>query len=186
MRIMCAVEDSVLWLRTMSPLAMANLRREAKERGVSPHRLIFAPRLEERSHHLARLRLMDIFLDTTPYNGHATACDALWAGVPVITCPGSTFPGRVAASLLHAIEMPELIASSFLEYERLARLLARDPEMLAAAKKKLSLKKQSAPLFDTAAFTRNLEAAYTEMWARQHDGLPPATFSVAAQYSRTS
>jgi FkbM family methyltransferase len=185
MRILHAVGGSLLWLKAVSPLAMENLRREAKVRGISPERLIFAPRLRDRSHHLARLRLADICLDTSPYNGHATACDALWAGVPVITCPGGAFPGRVAASLLHAVEMPDLITESFAEYEDLARSLAQNPERLAAVRTRLSHKRDRAPLFDTAGFTRNLEAAYTEMWARQQAGLMPATFSVAAQHSLT-
>ena len=113
-----------------------------------------------------------------PYNAHATACDALWAGVPVVTCLGNTFPGRVAASVLHAIGLPELVTASLAEYERLAATLALDRDRLATIKAKLIRKRDTAPLFDTARFTRDLESAYTIMWKRQQDGLPAASFAV--------
>jgi predicted O-linked N-acetylglucosamine transferase (SPINDLY family) len=156
------------------------LRRQAAARGVNPDRVIFAPRTTPENH-LARQPLADLFLDTLPYNAHTTASDALWVGIPVITCPGTTFPGRVAASLLNAIGLPELIAPTPGDYERLALSLARGPGALSALKAKLVSHRVSFPLFDTGRFTRNLEAAFEHMWQRHHKGLPPATFRVAPQ-----
>jgi predicted O-linked N-acetylglucosamine transferase (SPINDLY family) len=180
MRLLQTVEGSVLWLTSLNPSATSNLRREAKARGVAPERLVFAPREPETEDHLARLRLADLFLDTLPYNAHATACDALWAGLPVLTCLGNTFAGRVAASVLHAIGLPELVTSSLAEYEELALALARDPERLAAIRAKLMRNRDTEPLFDTARFTRDLETAYTMMWERTQRGEPPKSFSVAS------
>src|SRR5262249_24971930 len=120
MRLLHALPDSVLWLSHLNTIAQNNLRQEAENYGVAAERLIFAPRLPEISDHLARQRQADLFLDTLPYNAHTTANDALWAGLPVLTCLGETFAGRVAASLLHAIGLPELIASSLEDYEALA------------------------------------------------------------------
>ena len=157
---------------------MENLRSEAKARGVAAARLIFAPRLPDMADHLARLRLADLFLDTLPYTAHGTACDALWSGLPLLTCLGNTFPGRAAASALHAIGLPELVAASPADYERTALALAQEPERLAAIKSKLRRARDTAPLFDTARFTRDLEAAYTGMWERQQAGLPAAGFAV--------
>jgi protein O-GlcNAc transferase len=179
-----SVEGSVLWLKSLNPSAMGNLWREAKLRGVAPGRLIFAPRMPRTEDHLARLPLADLFLDTLPYNAHATACDALWAGLPVLTCRGKSFPGLVGASLLHAIGLPELVTTSLDEYEQLALALARDPERLAAIKAKLMRNRLTKPLFDTARFTRDLESAYTTMWERQQAGLAPASFAVATAPSR--
>ena len=137
-------------------------------RGIDPARLIFAPRLPG-AQHLARLKRADLFLDTLYYNAHTSASDALWCGVPVITCPGKSFAGRVAASLLRAVEMPELIAATPEDYERLAVALARDPARLAALKTHLESRKKAAPLFDIARFTRDIENAYRMMW-HQHEG----------------
>ena len=134
--------------------------------------------MPQREDHLARLRLADLFLDTLPYNAHTTACDALWVGLPVLTCAGATFPGRVAASLLYAAGLPQLVTASLVEYEELALVLARAPERLAAIKEKLKRNRDTEPLFDTARFTRDLETVYTLMWQRQQDGLPAATFAV--------
>jgi protein O-GlcNAc transferase len=178
MRLLKTVDDSVLWLKSPNPWALINLRREADARGVAPQRLVFAPRLPQAKDHLARLQLADLFLDTLPYNAHASACDALWAGVPVVTCLGDTFPGRVAASVLHAVGMPELVTTSPAEYEELAAALAQDPDRLTTIKAKLTHKRYTEPLFDTARFTRDLESAYTIMWQRQQDGLPVASFAV--------
>ena len=172
------VDGSVLWLKSMSPLAMTNLRHEAQARGVAPGRLVFAPRLPTATDHLARLRLADLFLDTQPYNAHATASDALWAGLPMITCPGNSYPSRLAASLLYAVGLPELVTASLEQYKELARTLAQDPEKLAALKAKLLRNRDTEPLFDTIGFTRNLEKAYTAMWERQQAGLPPTGFDV--------
>jgi predicted O-linked N-acetylglucosamine transferase (SPINDLY family) len=180
MRLLKAVEGSVLWLLEDNPFAAENLRREAAARGVNPDRVIFALRTTPEKH-LARQPLADLFLDTLPYNAHTTASDALWVGLPVITTPGSTFPGRVAASLLTAVGLPELITPSLDEYERLALKLARDPEALSALRAKLGSHRQSFPLFDTKRFARHLESALTTMWERHQQGLPPQTFTVAPQ-----
>ena len=178
MRLLGAVEGSVLWLSSTISSAIVNLQREARARGIAPNRLIFASRAPQREDHLARLRLADLFLDTLPYNAHTTASDALWAGLPVLTCLGNSFPARVAASLLNAIGLRELVTSSLAEYEALALGLARDPERLAAIKAKLMRNRDTEPLFDTPRFTRNLETAYTMMWERAQRGEPPMSFAV--------
>lgn len=178
MRLLTQIEGSVLWLLERNAESPRNLRMEAGRRGVDPQRLVFASPMNLPDH-LARHRLADVFLDTLPYNAHTTASEALWAGVPVITCLGSTFPGRVAASLLHAVGMPDLITESLEEYESLALRLARDPALLAAIKAKLARNRDSCPLFDTARFTRHIEAAYDAMWERYRRGEPPEGFSVA-------
>jgi len=179
MRLLRAVPGSVLWLLDANPVARANLAREAAARGVAPERLIFAPRRPV-TEHLARHCLADLFLDTLPYNAHVTTADALWAGLPVLTCPGNTFAGRVAGSLLHAIGLDELVATSLDDYEALALHLAREPEILAQLRARLARNRQSYPLFDTARFTRNLEAAYTQMWETWKAGRPPTAFAVSA------
>jgi predicted O-linked N-acetylglucosamine transferase (SPINDLY family) len=179
MRLLDRFDGSVLWLPATNTAAIANLRREAGRRDIAPDRLVFAPRVASNEDHLARLRLADLFLDTLYYNAHATAVDALWAGVPVVTCPGSTFAGRVAGSLLHAIGVPELIAGSLAEYEALAAALASDRERLAAVRATLVRNRDIHPLFDTDRFTRNIEAAYMTMWQRAERGEPPQGFAVA-------
>ena len=178
-RLLKSVEGSVLWLLDDNPWAVRNLRHEAEARGVAPSRLIFAPRqgLEE---HLARQRLADLFLDTLPCNAHTTASDALWAGLPVVTCIGTTFAGRVGASLLSAIALPELITDSLSAYEARALSLAQEPSGLAAVKAKLLKNRDTTPLFDTGRFTRNLEAAYFSMLERQQRGEAPESFAVGA------
>jgi protein O-GlcNAc transferase len=181
MRLLRAVDGSVLWLSSTIEAAVANLQREAAARGVAPERLVFGPRTPTRADHLARLRLADLFLDTLPFNAHTTGCDALWAGLPVLTRAGATFPARVAASLLYAAGLPELVTESPADYEALALELARAPERLAAIRAKLKQNRDTQPLFDTARFTRHLESAYITMWERQQAGLPPASFSVADQ-----
>jgi protein O-GlcNAc transferase len=178
MRLLRALEGSVIWLKSLNPAAVINLRREARVRGVAPERLIFAPHAPHSADHLARLKLADLFLDTLPYNAHATACDALWSGLPVVTCLGTSFPGRVAASLLQAIGLPELVTPTLAEYEALALALARDAERLAALRDTLRRNRATHPLFDTPRLTRDLEAAYATMWQRREAGLPAAAFSV--------
>jgi predicted O-linked N-acetylglucosamine transferase (SPINDLY family) len=173
MRLLHAVDASVLWLSGGNSVAARNLRLEAENRGISPERLVFAPRMESLADHLARHRQADLFLDTFYYNAHTTASDALWAGLPVLTCLGNTFAGRVAASLLKAVGLPELITHSHAEYETLALALATQPERLAAIRRKLALNRTTYPLFDTARFTRHLEAAYMKMYGRYQAGLPP-------------
>ena len=163
MQLLCEVPDSVLWLSDAGPQAMGNLLMEAQRRGVEPHRLVFAKRVPQVADHLARYRLADVFLDTLPYNAHTTAADALFVGLPVITCSGDTFSGRVAGSLLKAIGMPELITRSLDQYKALALEFAANPIKLAETKRKLLANRASYPLFDTQQYCRNLEAAYMRM-----------------------
>jgi len=177
MRILKAVTGSVLWLSD-SPDAAENLRREAVLQGVAGERLVFAPRLPDMAEHLGRQRLADLFLDTLPYNAHTTSSDALWAGLPVLTCPGESFPSRVAASLLTALDLPELIVESPLHYEQLAIELATDTGKYAAVKSKLAANRLTAPLFDTPAFTRHLEKAYLQIYHRLQNSLPPEDINV--------
>ncbi|MEZ0225222.1 MAG: tetratricopeptide repeat protein [Alphaproteobacteria bacterium] len=177
MRLLKGVPDSVIWLLEPGNTAAANLRSEAQKRGVSPDRVIFTPRLNL-DQHLARHRHADLFLDTIPCNAHTTASDALWAGLPLVTCIGQTFASRVAASLLTAAGLPELITSSLQEYEQLALKLARDPRALGALKSKLAGNLDTCALFNTERYTRNLEAAYARMWARHQNGEPPESFSI--------
>ncbi len=179
MRLLRRVERSVLWLLESNAAAAINLRREAEKRGIAPDRLIFAPRTKNEDH-LARHRLADLFLDTLPFNAHTTTSDALWAGLPVVTCLGTTFAGRVAASLLNAIGLPELVTDSLGEYEQLALELAQDMDALAAVKSKLAGNRLTHPLFDTDRMRRHVEAAYDSMWARHQRGEPPTGFAVPA------
>ena len=172
MRILQQVEGSVLWLLAGNPVAGANLRKAAAERGIDPRRLIFARR-RPLPEHLSRQRLAGLFLDTLPFNAGATASPALWAGLPVLTCIGETFAGRMGASLLRAIGLPELIAETEAAYETLAVELARNPERLRRLREKLDRNRLTTPLFDTARFTRNLEAACSAMVQRYQAGLPP-------------
>lgn len=159
MRSLAAVEGSVLWLRGDNATAQANLRGTAERHGISGQRLIFAPRVAEELHY-ARMTAADLFIDTLPYNAHTTASDALWAGLPVVTRIGETFASRVAASLLQAVGLPELVTDSSQAYEALILKLARDPDSLAALRRKLADNRSTAPLFDIARFTRDLEQAY--------------------------
>jgi predicted O-linked N-acetylglucosamine transferase (SPINDLY family) len=172
MRILKAVEGSVLWLFQDNPWAVENLKQEALNHGVDPSRLVFAERMPL-AEHLARHRQADLFLDTFPYNAHTTTSDALWTGLPVLTLMGHSFSSRVAASLLNAIELPELISNSQEEYEALAIKLAGNPEKIIALKQKLASNKLMAPLFDTPQFTKGLEQAYVQMYERYQADLPP-------------
>jgi protein O-GlcNAc transferase len=183
MRLLDKVEGSVLWLLEDNPAVSRNLRQEASGVGIAPERLVFAPRMDL-PEHLARHRLADLFLDTLPYNAHTTASDALWAGLPLLTCLGSTFPGRVAASLLQAIGVPDLIAHSLKDYEAMAVRLAQEPELLASFRSKLVQNRETYPLFDSQRFTRHIEAAYITMWERHQRGEPPAGFAVTPLPSR--
>jgi protein O-GlcNAc transferase len=179
MRLLKAISGSVLWLPQLNAAAMRNLRRQAEANGGARDRLIFAPFIASTSDHLARLSLADLFLDTLPYNAHSSAADALWAGVPVLTHPGATFAGRVAASLLHAAGLPEMVTESMQSYEALALELAQSPAVLGHLKARLKRGRRSQPFFDTARFTRNLESAYLMMWERHQKGEPPAHFAVS-------
>ena len=179
MRLLKSVEGSTLWLLDDNPEAVHNLQQEAQKRGVAAARFVFAPR--DIPHvHLARHRLADLVLDTLPCGAHTTASDALWAGVPVLTCIGDTFAGRVAASLLHAVGLPEMITHTLDDYEALAVKLAREKSALAAITRKLRDNRDTHPLFDTLRFTRHLEAAYTQMWERAQRGEAPDHFTVPA------
>jgi predicted O-linked N-acetylglucosamine transferase (SPINDLY family) len=177
LRLLAAVPDSVLWLLEFAPAASDRLRRAAAAGGIDPMRLVFAPSVRFPDH-LARQPLADLCLDTLPYGGHTTASDALWSGVPLVTCRGATFPGRVGASLLTALGLPELIAEGLADYEALALALARDPERLGALRRRLAAARDTAPLFDCARFTRDLERAYDAMMARHDAGLPPAAIRI--------
>ena len=177
MRLLDKVEGSVLWLLRDNASAEKNLRREAVARGIAPERLVFADRLPL-AEHLARHRLADLFLDTLPVNAHTTASDALWAGLPVLTCPGKSFAARVAASLLHAVGLPELVTNSLEEYEALALKLARDRSLLVRYRKRLEKNRAKAPLFDTDRFRQHLEQAYLTMLDIERRGEPPRSFSV--------
>lgn len=163
--------DSVLWLLA-NPQAEGNLRQEALARGVAPHRVVFAPDCPQ-AEHLARLQQADLVLDTLPYNAHTTASDALWAGVPVLTCAGQTFAARVAGSLLHAVGLPELVTHTLADYTALAAALAADRPRLAALRAKLATLRSQAALFDVPRYTRGLEGLFTQMWQRHQAGLPP-------------
>jgi predicted O-linked N-acetylglucosamine transferase (SPINDLY family) len=172
MRILAQVEGSVLWLMEDNPRVGDNLREEAAKRGISPQRLIFAKRLPL-ADHLARHSLADLFLDTLPCNAHTTASDALWAGLPVLTCMGEAFASRVAASLLRAIDLPELVTTTENTYERLAVELALDAERYQEIRKRLQRNRLTSPLFDPPSFTKHLEAAYSGMHDRYQAGLSP-------------
>lgn len=178
MRVLIAVPDSVLWLFEDNPSAARNLKNEAQRRGVHPDRIIFAQKLPL-TQHLARYRLADLFLDTLPYSAHTTASDALWMGLPVLTCLGKSFAGRVAASLLKTINLPELIATDMTQYEALAIDLGQHPERIVALRAKINEQRLSSPLFDAELFVADLEQAYQKMVQRYQQGLSPATLEIS-------
>ncbi len=183
MRLLRELPESVLWLRAVGEPARGNLLREAQRRGVEAERLIFAEHVSSMSEHLARQALADLYLDTVPYNAHSTACDALWAGVPVLSCAGRSFASRVAASALQAVGLAELVTESLQQYERVALELGRERPRLAALRARLAAHRLSAPLFDTRSYTRALESALHHMHQRARLGLPPAAFNIAADNS---
>lgn len=180
MRVLAKTPGSVLWLLDGGDAAKANLRREAESRAIAAERIVFAPRLDL-ARHLARHRLAGLFLDTQPVNAITTASDALWAGLPVLTVPGRAFPGRAAASLLKAANLPELIAPDWESYESLAAGLASSPDRLGQIRAKLESGRATAPLFDLDRFRRHIEAAYSRMWETHLNGDAPAPFAVAAE-----
>ena len=186
MRILKQVDGSVLWLAESNPIAASNLRKEALKRGVDAQRLVFAAKMPLLADHLVRHRAANLFLDTLPYNAHTTASDALWAGLPVLTCSGEALASRVAASLLTAIELPELITTTQSDYEALAVELANNPERLTVIRQKLERNRQSALLFDTQLFTRHIEDAYAQMMDRYHADLAPDHIHVASRCSTAS
>ena len=176
-RILNAVDGSVLWLIQDNPTAAVNLRRYAQAYGLDPKRLVFATRIAP-DDHLARHAMADLFLDTLPYNAHSTASDALWAGLPVISCRGATFPGRVCAGLLTVAGLADLAVDSIADYERLAVSLATRPERLAQARERVQMAVRESPLFDTTRYVRHLESAFRTMHEIRQGGSAPRSFAV--------
>jgi predicted O-linked N-acetylglucosamine transferase (SPINDLY family) len=172
MRILKAVKGSVLWLFENSNSAAKNLKKEAMKFGINEDRLVFATHMPAEEH-LNRIKQADLFIDTLPYNAHTTTSDALRMGVPVLTCIGNSFASRVAASLLNAVNLPELITTTQEQYESLAIQLATHPEKLIIIKDKLVNNLPTAKLYDTPLFTRHLESAYLTMYDRCQNGLEP-------------
>ena len=179
MRLLGKVEGSVLMLLGPNETVRKNLQSHAQERGVDPARLRFMPQIAY-ADHLARYKIADLFLDTFPYNAATTASDALWSGLPLLTCAGNSYAARHAGSILNAVGLPELVTHSLGEYERLALKLATDGTTLAGIKAKLVRNRLTCPLFDTDRFRRHIEAAYTTMWERHERGEAPANFAVPA------
>jgi len=177
MRLLRRVDAGVLWLLKFNDFAIGNLRREAQTRGIDPERLIFAP-FTSAEEHLARHAAANLFLDTLPYNAHTTASDALWAGLPLLTCTGTTFAGRVGASLLRAAGLPELVTRNLEEYQALALELATEPSLLQSIRRKLAENRLACPLFDTDRFRRHIEAAYSTMWDIYRRGEAPRSFKI--------
>ncbi len=181
MRILAQVKGSVLWLAKGNAESVLNLQNEARANGIDPARLVFAERMALLSDHLARYCEADLFLDTTPYNAHTTACDALWAGLPVLTCVGQSFAARVAASLLNAVGLPELVSDTPQQYEALAIELGCNTQRLREIRNRLERNRLVAPLFDPNLFARHMESAYAAMYDRYHRGLPPDHMYVSQQ-----
>ncbi len=168
---------SVLWLLQDNQDAATRLRAHVAAEGLDPSRLVFAPRCPL-PQHLARHALADLFLDTLPCNAHTTASDALWAGLPLLTCTGHGFAGRVATSLLRTMGLDELVTPDLAAYAKQALELAQSPERLAALHKRVQQARDTGPLFDTTRSRQHLEAAYQQMVERQRNGLPPAGFDL--------
>ena len=173
MKILSKVDGSVLWLAKDNSSSVKNLKKEAKKNGVDENRIIFASRLTLREDHLNRIQLADLFIDTLPYNAHATTSDALQVGLPVLTCIGNSFASRVAASLINSVNLPELITNTQEQYESLAIELATDPKKLKTIKKKLNNNLPESPIYDTPLYTQHLESAYSMMYDRYQRGLDP-------------
>jgi predicted O-linked N-acetylglucosamine transferase (SPINDLY family) len=178
LRLLTLVDGSVLWMSQLNGFACENLRAAARAAGVDPGRIVFAPRMSAMADHFARHRLADLFLDTPIYNAHTTANDALWAGLPVLTCLGSMFSGRVAASLLQSVGLPDLVTHTLDDYEALALKLARDPAALAGIRQRLEQNRLTHPLFNTERFARHIERAYETMLENHRQGRGPQSFSV--------
>jgi predicted O-linked N-acetylglucosamine transferase (SPINDLY family) len=180
MRLLASVPDSVLWLIAADTVVKRNLRDQAQQHGVAVNRLVFAPRIRY-ADHLARMALADLFLDTLPFNAGTTASDALWAGLPVLTCSGEAFAARMAGSLLHAVGLAELVTHDMAHYEARALELAGRPEELAGLRARLASNRKTSPLFDSRRFCKNLEQAYRQMWSQYERGEAPSTFKVEPQ-----
>jgi predicted O-linked N-acetylglucosamine transferase (SPINDLY family) len=179
MRLLHAVPGSLMWIREGHPTMTERCRRQAQSRGIEPSRIHFAGRMPSFARHLGRQAAADLFLDTWPYNAHATASDALLAGIPVVTLRGESFVSRVSASFLSNLGLEELIASDLEQYETVARALAQDRARLADVRQRLANARRTAPLFDMSRFVRGIEAAFVEMQARAQRGEPPAALRVA-------
>ena len=177
-KILLKVEGSIFWISENNHFFKENLLKEFIDLGINSERVIFAKKMDSMGDYLARYVVADLFLDTYPYNAHTTAIDALKSGLPLITCTGESFAGRVATSLLHSIKMPELIATNLEEYEALAIELAQNPEKLEQIKFKLANNRLTAPLFNTPRFTKNIEAAYIKMHERKQADLQPDHISI--------
>jgi predicted O-linked N-acetylglucosamine transferase (SPINDLY family) len=177
MRVLTQIPDGILWLLASTPRVAENLRREARHRGVDPDRLVFAGQKPYREH-LERYALADLFLDSSPFNGGATASDALSMGIPVLTCAGDSFASRMAGSLLSYLGLGELVTGSLEEYEARAIALATNQLPLGPLRDRLRQARTAHPFFDTDHYRRCLEAAYVTMWERSAADLPPAAFSV--------
>ena len=177
MNLLRSIDGSVLWLLASNEQCVASLRKEAQQRGVDPARLVFAERTGL-AEHISRQGLADLFLDTVPYNAGATAMATLWARVPILTVMGDQWVGRMAASMLSAIGLPDLVTSSIADYEALALKLATTPELMASLRARLARNRLTCPLFDTDRFRRHIEAAYQTMWERSRRGEAPAAFRV--------
>jgi protein O-GlcNAc transferase len=180
MRLLREIPGSVLWLKDHPPEVRARLEQEAQSRNVDAKRLVWAKRVD-RNGHLSRLGLADLMLDTLPYNAHATASDALWAGVPVVTCAGTAFEGRVAASLLHAAGVPELVTATLAHYESLALKLARDAAARLRSREKLAANRARMPFFDSRRHARMMEVAYRQMWRNAQGGAGPKAFALTLE-----
>jgi predicted O-linked N-acetylglucosamine transferase (SPINDLY family) len=175
MRILARVPGSVLWLQAGA--GEANLRRHAEAAGIAPQRLVFAPHIDTEAY-VARLRLADLYLDTLNWNTHTQGVDALWSGVPIITCPGEHWVSRLASGLLRAVGLADCIVDNLDAYEALACELATQPDKLAELKARLARNRDTHPLFDIERLVRNLDAAYLEMWHRHQSGAAPRGFDV--------
>gem|GEM_PF-340119 len=185
MELLDEVPNSVLWIYLITEESLANVRRAASGHGIDPQRIVAAGRADY-PEHLRRLQLADLLLDTFPFNGGATASDALCAGLPLVTCSGEAFASRMAGSLLHAIEVPELIVDTLAGYKTLALDLARNPDRLRSIRARLEANREGSPIFDTALFTRGLESAYSAMWNRYLANLAPETIDVARTASEST
>ena len=177
MRLLQQVGNSVLWIYAPDADTQANLAREALAHGVEPGKLVFAGH-EEQSKDIQRYALADLFVDTLYYNAHTTCSDALWAGLPVVTCAGQTFASRVAGSILYAAGLPELVTTSLDEYEALVLKLARDKALLTGIRRKLAGSIATSALFDSKAFCGNLEEAYGRMVKMHLEGQAPQHFDL--------
>lgn len=177
-RVLGRLEGSVLWLLVGSESARRNLRAQAQRRGVDPERIIFADHVPL-ADHLGRQQLADLFLDTFNYNAHTTASDALWAGVPIVTKAGRSFSARVAASIVQAMNLPELIVETAEAYEALAIRLASNPDEIRAVRSRLTSYREDSPLFDSKRFARSLEDGFDQAFARYADGLAPGDIVTA-------